>query len=243
VALFENRCSREGAAVSISGSVRAPRAAQPSELPAQPPFPSASAPLLGRRRHCLLRCCRAHRQRCLPRPRVRRCMSRAEMSEERTVLAELVSGNGDGGDEGSCLGSMTAHGFEVGICVWGRQPMVQLNWSSNWSSAAAAGAGAGAGAGAAAAAAAAVARAAMLPLAATCACNAAGARVRREQLSRPSKRVVPRRCRRYGRQRQRLARPLRPPAAPPPPRLSLEACIDCVYGRRYSVQYCNGICY
>jgi hypothetical protein len=107
--------------------------------------------------------------------------------------------------------------------------MVQLNWSSNWSSAAAAGAGAGAGAGAAGAAAAAVARAAMLPLAATCACNAAGARVRREgeQLSRPSKRVVPRRCRRYGRQRQRLARPLRPPAAPPPPRLSFEACIDC----------------
>jgi hypothetical protein len=34
-------------------------------------------------------------------------MSRAEMSEERTVLAELVSGSGDGGDEGSCLGSMT----------------------------------------------------------------------------------------------------------------------------------------
>jgi hypothetical protein len=41
-----------------------------------------------------------------------------------------------------------------------------------------------------------------------------------QQLSRRSGRV-PRRCWGYGRQRQRLARPLRPPAAPPPPRLIL----------------------
>ena len=39
------------------------------------------------------------------------------------------------------------------------------------------------------------------------------------ELSRPSMRG-PRRCRRYGRQRHRLACPLRPSAAPPPPRLN-----------------------
>ena len=104
-------------------------------------------------------------------------------------------------------------GLSLVFVSGGGSPWFNFDWSFHWPAAAAA---------AAAAAVAARRRRRQWPVAAPrlalCACRAAGARARRARLSRPSRRG-PRRDRCYGRQRQRLARPLRPPAAPPPPRL------------------------